>query len=205
MYISAKKLCNPIPRKKSEKNSLVEAHLSRQRAINNFKKSDKGILRQRNDIPDTDDDDVMSDVSEEDLVIREIGSDRDESGDEELMRPPAEKVNRYGRGKLQSHRLGEETEKCQKFCQNCNENEMQIFCEDCDLRTNPNAVGSFIHGENLKPGQNKILDNNIKKLNTNYASLDELKVELKDNECEIYDQTGRTLLKVDTGQFKVSD
>ncbi|XP_052074667.1 uncharacterized protein LOC127712337 [Mytilus californianus] len=63
------------------------------------------------------------------------------------------------------------------------------------LGTNPNAVGSFIHGEILKPGQNKILDNNIKKLNTNYASLDELKVEVKDNECEIYDQTGRTLLK----------
>lgn len=97
MYISEKKLCNPIPRKKSEKISLVEAHLSRQRAINNFKKSDKRILRPQNDIPDTDDDDVMSDVSEEDLVIREIGSDRDESGDEELMRPPAEKVNRYGR------------------------------------------------------------------------------------------------------------
>ncbi|CAC5421437.1 unnamed protein product [Mytilus coruscus] len=157
-----------------------------------------------------DDDDVMSDVSEEDLVIREIGSDRDESGDEELMRLPAEKVNRYERVKLQSHRLGEVTEKCQKFCQNCDENEVIKATRQWDIQsrmkklegsvnfiigTNPNAVGSFIHGEILKPGQNKILDNNIKKLNTNYASLDELKVEVKDNECEIYDQTGRTLLK----------
>lgn len=49
-------------------------------------------MRPQNDIPDTDnDDDVMSDVSEEDLVIRKIWSDMDESGDEELMRPPAEK------------------------------------------------------------------------------------------------------------------
>ncbi|CAC5384267.1 unnamed protein product [Mytilus coruscus] len=38
-----------------------------------------------------------------------------------------------GEGKLQSYRLGEVTEKCQIFCQNCDENEVQTFCEDCDL------------------------------------------------------------------------
>ncbi|CAC5384750.1 unnamed protein product [Mytilus coruscus] len=48
---------------------------------------------------------------------------------------------------------------------------------DFNLGTNPNAVGSLIHGEILKPGQNKILDN-IKKLNTDDAFLDDLNVEV---------------------------
>lgn len=69
MYITDKKLFHPIPRKKSEKVSIVEAQITRQKAINQYKKSgnrhdqDKEI-----ETSDTDeDDDVITDVSDEEI------------------------------------------------------------------------------------------------------------------------------------------
>lgn len=99
MYITDKKLCHPIPRKKCEKVSIVEAQITRQKAINQYKKSgnrhdqDKEI-----ETSDTDeDDDVITDVSDEEIEL-EIGS---ESENEEQERPPTVRVNRFGR--LTSH------------------------------------------------------------------------------------------------------
>ena len=99
MYITDKKLCHPIPRKKSEKVSIVEVQITRQKAINQYKKSgnrhdqDKEI-----ETSDTDeDDDVITDVSDEEIEL-EIGS---ESENEEQERPPTVRVNRFGR--LTSH------------------------------------------------------------------------------------------------------
>lgn len=99
MYITDKKLCHHIPRKKSEKVSIVEAHITRQKAINQYKKSGNWHDQDKEmETSDTDeDDDVITDVSDEDIEL-EIGS---QSENEEQERPPTVCINRFGR--LTSH------------------------------------------------------------------------------------------------------
>ena len=95
-FITEKKLCDPIPRKKSEKISLVEAYLARRKAINICRrKTEDKIVEKPQVSSDSEDDDVMSNISETDLdeeLIDEIGSDC-----EYTLVPPPVGVSRYGR------------------------------------------------------------------------------------------------------------
>lgn len=95
MYIFEKKLCNPIPRKKVDKVALVEAHISRQKAINSCKSSSSAGHEEDETVSDVDDD-VISDVSEEEITLRQIESDS-EGSDQEMAGPPVAIVNRFGR------------------------------------------------------------------------------------------------------------
>lgn len=95
-FITEKKLCDPIPRKKSEKISLVEAYLARRKAINICRgKTEVKNVEKPHVSSDSEDDDVMSNMSETDLdeeLIDEIGSDC-----EDTLVPPPVGVSRYGR------------------------------------------------------------------------------------------------------------
>lgn len=100
IFIRDKQLCNPIPRKKSEKISLVEAYLSRQNAMKQCQNKRSNEPQAKEIESDSDEDcDIMSDVSEEEINF-EICSTSDidstsESGDE-INAPPVV-VNRFGR------------------------------------------------------------------------------------------------------------
>ncbi|CAC5411070.1 unnamed protein product [Mytilus coruscus] len=78
---------------KVDKIAHVEGHLSRQRAISVFKKSDNAPGQdEQSDI----DDDVTADVPEDEVVIRQNDSDT-EGSDQKIAGPPAALVIRFGR------------------------------------------------------------------------------------------------------------
>lgn len=93
MFIVEKKLCHPVPRIKTDKIALVEGYLSRQKAITQYKKSNnKPVRTDTVDNSDTDDD-VISDSSDDEIVLQEINSE----SETEDIQPPAVHVNRFGR------------------------------------------------------------------------------------------------------------
>ena len=102
-YIVEKDLCSPLPRKKSEKVSIVEAHISRQIAIEQHVRygTGKNSKKQKNEIPEYESDDSDDNtISSEEDIIEEIESDSDcssEGEEETKTKHSIPYTNRFGR------------------------------------------------------------------------------------------------------------
>ena len=103
-YITENDLCTPLPRKKSEKVSIVEAHISRRIAIHQHvsRDTEKKSKHQRKQITENESDDSednSGDSSEED-ILEEIDSDSDSGSESDTERKKKNSVaytNRFGR------------------------------------------------------------------------------------------------------------